>query len=195
MPPSPRGKDDTRGQPRARRAARGGEERAMARGSPRRKDREMAAEDVDGLLGEALVGRVGTVDAHGMPYVVPLNFVYDRPSRTVFLHCATSGHLLENLANNPRVCFEVDEPGEIIATGPDGCSTSQVYRSVIAFGTAAIVQGREEKEAALRLFVQKYVDRLMPERQYDPSLNTTDATTVIAVRLETATGKSRPPLQ
>jgi nitroimidazol reductase NimA-like FMN-containing flavoprotein (pyridoxamine 5'-phosphate oxidase superfamily) len=151
----------------------------------------MDPEEVEQLLIEAQVGRVGTVDREGVPYVVPLNYVYDAPSRTVFLHCAASGHLLDNLTFSPLACFEVDEPGEIIATGPDGCSTSQVYRSVIAFGRASAVHGREEKEQALRLLVRKYVDGFMPARRYDPALPTIESTTVIAFRLEQVTGKRR----
>jgi hypothetical protein len=51
----------------------------------------------------------------------------------------------------------------------------------------------EEKEMALQLLVRKYVDELMPERRYDPELSTSDSVTVIALRVETMTGKQRKP--
>ncbi len=163
----------------------------MAAGELRRKDREMSAVDTEECLAKAQVGRVGTVGPEGMPYVVPMNFAYDAANRTIFLHCATSGHLLDNLAVSPLACFEVDEPGEVIATGPDACSTSQIYRSAICFGRARIVDHGQEKERALNLLVHKYVDQLMPDRSYNPGLATLDATTVIVLSVERITGKQR----
>lgn len=164
---------------------------SMPLGELRKKNREMGAPESEELLGRALVGRLGTVGPDGMPYVVPMNFVYDPAVRTVFLHCANTGHRLDNLAHNPLACFEVDEPEAILATGTRACDTSQIYRSVICFGKAIVVSDREEKERALRLFVTKYVDGLMPERRYEPVLTTLDQTTVIALRVETMTGKKR----
>lgn len=152
----------------------------------------MNALETEQCLARALVGRVGSAGPGGLPYVVPMNFVFDTPSRTVFLHCATSGHLLDNLTYNPQACFEVDEPGELIASGGQGCNTSQAYRSAICFGTARVVTEPKEKERALRLFLRKYVEQLMPGRSYDPELTTAEATTVIAVQVERMTGKQRP---
>jgi len=151
----------------------------------------MAQEDSEALLAKALVGRVGSVGADGAPYVVPMNFVFEAATRTVFLHCADSGHLLENLATEPRVCFEVDEPGALIPTADVACGTSQVYRSVICFGRATVLSADAEKRHALEAFVHKYVDRLTPERQYDTEMTTYDSTIAIALEVETMTGKER----
>lgn len=164
----------------------------MPEGELRRKDRETSRTDVQDCLDRALVGRVGTVRPDGGPYVVPMNFVFDPASKRVYLHCANTGHLLDNLAGNDRVCFEVDEPGELLATGPAGCDTSQAFQSVICFGRAHIVTGSTERDDALRIFVQKYVDRLMPNRVYDPEMKALDETTVIAIDVERMTGKRRP---
>lgn len=151
----------------------------------------MAQKESEALLAGALVGRVGSVGADGAPYVVPMNFVYEASSRTVFLHCADSGHLLENLAAESRVCFEVDEPGALIATDDVACGTSQVYRSVICFGKATVVSADTEKRQALEAFVHKYVNLLTPERQYNAEMTTLDSTVVIAIEVEAMTGKER----
>jgi uncharacterized protein len=157
----------------------------------RRKDREMARGACIQLLDEALVGRAATVGEDGAPYVVPMNFVYDSSSNTIFLHCATSGQLLDNLASNPRVCFEVDEPGAVVMSGPDACDASQVYKSVICFGRASVIDRGQEKQDALERFAQKYIDRLMRNRKYEPELRTIDTTVAIAIQVETMTGKQR----
>ncbi len=157
----------------------------------RRQDRAMAIDECTQLLDRALVGRLATTDEDGGPYVVPMNFVYVPLDRTIVLHCATSGHLLDNLAFSPRVCFEVDEPGAVIASGGFACDTSHLYKSVICFGRARVLEDAQEKHQALDLFVQKYVDRLMPDREYEPEMMMIDATVAISIEVERMTGKQR----
>ncbi len=163
----------------------------MPLGEIRRKDRAMSATESEELLDRATVGRIATVGAEGFPYVIPISFVYEPEIRTVFLHHATSGHLLENLAHEQRVCFEVDEPGAVLALGPLACDMTHVYKSVLCFGRARVIEAGEEKERALRLLVQKYVERLMPDWRYEPEMRTLDSTVVVAVEVETMTGKQR----
>ena len=89
----------------------------MAVGKLRRSDRAMSEEDSVALLQRALVGRIGTVDADGTPYVVPLNFVYEHTARRIHLHFARQpGHLASNLKFSSKVCFEVDKPPSRRAT-------------------------------------------------------------------------------
>ncbi len=163
----------------------------MPLGKLRRSDRGMGVPETEALLARALVGRLGTVGPDGTPYVIPLNFVYDPERRILFMHCATTGHKLDNLAANSRACFEVDEPGEITALGPYACDIAQPYRSAVCFGTARIVFDGPEREEALHLLVRKYVDLVMPGHQYKPELRTLKATSVIALQVETMTGKER----
>jgi len=77
------------------------------------------AEALVSLLRAARVGRVGVIAA-GEPYVVPMNFAYEgtgagTPAR-IIIHGASQGRLIEALARDGRVCFEVDE---LLATLPD----------------------------------------------------------------------------
>lgn len=160
----------------------------------RRSDRAMSEEDTVALLQRALVGRIGTVDADGTPYVVPLNFAYEHPARRIHLHFAREpGHLASNLKFSSKVCFEVDEPGPLIATGETGCETSHLYESVICFGRAQVVSDEREGTRIAGLFIRKYVDQHMPGRSYKPGLvlNTVD---FVTVEMEVMTGKRRPPL-
>ncbi len=151
----------------------------------------MDTAECEEILSRAMVGRVGTVGAGGMPYILPMNFYYDASSRTVILHHTTTGHLLDNLAQSASACFEVDEPGPIVATGIQACDTSQLYRSVICFGWARIVDEEAGKMDALRALVHKYVDNLTPDRHYNPELTGVGKTTVIALKVEVMTGKKR----
>src|SRR5689334_15447740 len=63
------------------------------------------------LLETTLVGHIGVI-AEGEPYIVPMNYAYDRengsPLGRVIIHGADQGRLLRAIATNPEVCFEID---------------------------------------------------------------------------------------
>jgi nitroimidazol reductase NimA-like FMN-containing flavoprotein (pyridoxamine 5'-phosphate oxidase superfamily) len=165
----------------------------MAVGKLRRSDRAMSAQDSVALLQWALVGRVATIDAEGTPYIVPLNFVYEHRGRRIHLHLAKQrGHLASNLEFSSKVCFEVDEPGPLVATGDAGCNTDQVYESVVCFGRAKVIDDEREKERIARLFVRKYVDEHMPGRSYEPGLVWLGAVEFVTVEIGVVTGKRCP---
>jgi nitroimidazol reductase NimA-like FMN-containing flavoprotein (pyridoxamine 5'-phosphate oxidase superfamily) len=167
----------------------------MTLGEIRISERSMSDEDSAGLLERALVGRVGTVGADGTPYVVPMNFVYEHAGRRIHLHLARQqGHLAANLAFSPKVCFEVDEPGPLIATGETACETDHVYESVICFGEARVVSDLDERTRIARLFIQKYVDQGMPGRSCKPGLVYFEIVDFITMEIAVKTGKRRPPL-
>src|SRR5579884_2710238 len=71
------------------------------------------------LLETAMVGRIGML-AEGEPYIVPMNYAYERvaggPLGRVIIHGANQGRMLRALATHPAVCFEIDT---YLATIPD----------------------------------------------------------------------------
>jgi nitroimidazol reductase NimA-like FMN-containing flavoprotein (pyridoxamine 5'-phosphate oxidase superfamily) len=67
--------------------------------------RELTRPEIDTLLGEQVVGRVGC-HADGLTYVVPVIYAYDGES----VHVATiEGQKVRMMRDNPVVCFEVDD--------------------------------------------------------------------------------------
>lgn len=109
--------------------------------------------EIEGILDDALVGRLGLSD-DGEPYVVPLNFVYS-DGRIIF-HTGIEGRKLEVLQKNPKVCFEVDELAEVVVNEEAACFSTAYYRSVIAFGTARALESNDEKLEALDGLMKKY---------------------------------------
>ncbi|MGD2201606.1 MAG: pyridoxamine 5'-phosphate oxidase family protein [Candidatus Bathyarchaeota archaeon] len=152
----------------------------------RRKDKEIRdREEIEEILREALVGRLGTcVDSQ--PYVVPLSYVYHE-NRIIF-HGAKVGKKLDDIARNPRVCFEVDI-NEILPTdGP--CDYSFRYRSVITNGTACLIKDPEEKIRALKILVEKYAQGKGSRIPTD--LTSVDNLAVVEIALEDMVGKRSP---
>ncbi|HMA70724.1 MAG TPA: pyridoxamine 5'-phosphate oxidase family protein [Xanthobacteraceae bacterium] len=121
----------------------------------RRVDKMMAEARALELLARGFCGRIASVGADGWPYCVPLLYVWADGEVRVH-NSAAHGHLRANVEHNPRVCFEVDEPGEVFDYGRFECDSSVAYRSVILFGTIRIVEGDPAKQAFFDALMAKY---------------------------------------
>jgi nitroimidazol reductase NimA-like FMN-containing flavoprotein (pyridoxamine 5'-phosphate oxidase superfamily) len=108
--------------------------------------------EIEKILARADVGRLGLM-ADDEPYVVPLNFAYS--SGCIYFHTGLEGRKMEIIQKNPRVCFEVDEQVEIVIN-EQACLSTAYYYSVIAWGTARLLEETDEKMKALELLVKKY---------------------------------------
>jgi nitroimidazol reductase NimA-like FMN-containing flavoprotein (pyridoxamine 5'-phosphate oxidase superfamily) len=152
----------------------------------RRNERIMSGLDATELLRKSTVGRLGTSSSKE-PYVVPLNFVYY--DGRIFFHCAKEGKKLDNIKNNQKVCFEVDELIEI-KEAEKSCEFGAFYRSVIVFGEARIIDNIDLKRHVLKELIKKYA----PGTE-DPILNPISAevekTTIVEIHAEHMTGKQR----
>ncbi len=157
----------------------------MGEGELRRRDRAMEPSEAEAFLAGAEVGRLGTADARGRPYVTPFYFAYDRGA--IYLHGTATGHVRSNLAANPEVCFEVDAHHGVIA-GDQPCGYSAGFASAICFGTAAVVVDEGERQAALDLLMDKYgTPAPAGSREYANR----GKTTIIGIAVRTLTGKRR----
>src|SRR5437660_8713015 len=80
----------------------------------RRADKVMTEERARETLERGFCGRLSMVGEDGWPYCVPLLYVC--MDGEVFVHNPRArGHLRANADHEPRVCFEIDEPGEVFA--------------------------------------------------------------------------------
>lgn len=155
----------------------------------RRTDKLMTEEGVRELLSRAYAGRLATVGADGWPYIVPLLYVW--LNGEIWVHNTRArGHLRSNVKRESKVCFEVDEPGEVFPYGRFECDTSIAYRSVVAFGHIRIVDDRAHKQAFFEAFMAKYAGHVVGRPQsFYPRL---DQVTVYAITIERMTGKETP---
>jgi nitroimidazol reductase NimA-like FMN-containing flavoprotein (pyridoxamine 5'-phosphate oxidase superfamily) len=153
----------------------------------RRPEKEIKDKaDVERILTEAEVGRLGTC-VDDQPYVVPLSFVYH--DEKIIIHGAKIGKKMENIAQNPRVCFEVDT-GEIVASD-NPCSFTYRYESVIANGTARVLEEPGEKAVALRLLVEKYAPDRGPQMT-EERIGEFNKLAVVEITVEEMVGKKSP---
>jgi hypothetical protein len=73
----------------------------------------MTSEQALRSLERGYAGRLATVSEDGYPYCVPLLYIW--ADNQVFLHGTSArGHLRTNIEREPRACFEIDEPDDVI---------------------------------------------------------------------------------
>ena len=155
----------------------------------RRTDKAMTPEAALALLQRGFCGRLATIGADGYPYCIPLLYVW--MDDLVFVHSTGArGHLRANIEHDARVCFEVDEPGEVFGYGRFECDSSLAYQSVVLFGTIRIVDDRDTKHQFCEALMAKYA----AAEQGRPTgfFPRIDQITVYAIAAERVTGKETP---
>jgi len=158
--------------------------------SIRRADLVMDEAETRALLEGGYCGRLATVGADGWPYCLPL--LYVAMEGRIYLHnaAAAEGHLRRNLAHETRVCFAVDEPGEVHGYGRYECDTTISYRSVLAFGRVRVVAEDEEKRRFCTALMRKYGSAIEGRpRDFFPRL---EQIAVYALHIERLSGKRIP---
>jgi nitroimidazol reductase NimA-like FMN-containing flavoprotein (pyridoxamine 5'-phosphate oxidase superfamily) len=147
-------------------------------------------ETVHAILDAGLIAHIGYV-IEGQPFVTPT--AYWRDGDRLYWHGSAASRMLRTQAQGIPVCLTVTHlDGLVLARS--GFHHSINYRSVMAFGTAEIVEDAAEKIHHLN----RFVDRVMPGR--NPTLRPIDAqeakgTSVLRMEIEEASAKIRvgPP--
>ena len=96
------------------------------------------------ILKGTSIGRLATLDSEGYPYITPVNFVYYQDC--VYFHSGTKGEKIDNLARNPRVCFEVDLPWPIWGSSSTPKRTPAVHTNSIGQSLYVGMPGQYQME-------------------------------------------------
>jgi nitroimidazol reductase NimA-like FMN-containing flavoprotein (pyridoxamine 5'-phosphate oxidase superfamily) len=148
-------------------------------------DRDVAYE----ILDAGIMAHVAVV-TDGQPYVVPVG--YARIGDDVVFHGSSASRLFKTLATGAPTCLTVTHlDGLVLARSL--FESSMHYRSVMAIGTARVLEGEEELVALLDLS-----ERLMPGRTTEarhPAPQELKATLTLALALDEISVKvgNRPP--
>jgi nitroimidazol reductase NimA-like FMN-containing flavoprotein (pyridoxamine 5'-phosphate oxidase superfamily) len=148
----------------------------------RRRERKMDDREALELLEKGLYGVLSTIDEDGYAYGVPLSYVYI--DGNIYFHCAGEGSKLDNIRHNSRVSFCVVNKAEPL---PEDFSMR--YESVIVFGQAQEVQGRE-KDKALRAILDKYSGEYI-EEGLDYIRKAGNAAAAVRMSIQHIAGKAR----
>lgn len=138
------------------------------------------------LLDAAALAHVAYV-IDGRPFCTPTLFW--REETRLYWHGSSASRMLRNLSEGEPACVTVTHLDSLVLAR-SGFNHSADYRSVMAFGTARLVEDPEEKNRALTMMV----DRFFPGRTAGLRPTTAKevkATAVIVMEIEHASAKIR----
>ena len=115
----------------------------------RRKRQQLTETECIEILKRNTSGVLAVSGDSGYPYAVPLSYVYD--GRTLYFHCAKSGHKLDAIKGCDKASFCVVDQDLVV---PQKYTT--YFRSVIVFGRASIVDQEDEIRSAIEKLAIKY---------------------------------------
>ena len=155
----------------------------------RRADKLMAEERARETLERGFCGRLASVGEDGWPYCVPLLYVC--MDGQIFVHnTRAKGHLRANVDREARVCFEIDEAGEVFPYGRFECDSTVAYRSVIVFGRIRVVEDLKTRERFFDALMAKYAKKHWERpKGFYPRI---DLITLYAITVERMSGKETP---
>ena len=152
-----------------------------------RQLREKAAYDHDtvhAVLDAGLVAHVAFVEA-GNPVVVPM--LYGREGETLFLHGARKARVIRLLEGTERACVNITLVDGLVYAR-SAFASSMHYRSATLFGSARLVDDRDEKVHALQVIAECTMPGRWAEVR-DSLDNEIKMTGVIAIDIESASAK------
>ena len=120
----------------------------------RRIGQQIDFEECAEILRRAKTGVLALHGDDGYPYAVPLNFAYEEGGEglgTIGFHCAKTGHKIDAIRRNEKVCFTVVNRDEVM---PRERTTK--FASVIAFGRARILETDDELRRSANAVGAKY---------------------------------------
>lgn len=143
-------------------------------------------ETVHGLLDAAALAHVAYVIG-GRPFCTPTLFW--REETRLYWHGSAASRMLRNLSRGEPACLTVTHLDSLVLAR-SGFNHSADYRSVMAFGTARLVEDCAQKDRASRMMV----DRFFPGRTASLRPSTAQeikSTAVIVMDIERASAKIR----
>jgi nitroimidazol reductase NimA-like FMN-containing flavoprotein (pyridoxamine 5'-phosphate oxidase superfamily) len=143
-------------------------------------------ETIHQILDEGFVCHVGFV-SDGQPYVIPTG--YARVGEELYIHGSAASRMLRNLEKGIEMCVTVTLlDGLVMARA--AFSHSMNYRSVVVLGKTVLVEGQEEKMAALQAITEHIVPGRWAEVRW-PTPQEMKATSVLKLPLAEASAKIR----
>lgn len=154
----------------------------------RRNDREITDKaEIELFISAEKIIRIGFCDG-GEIYIVPVNYGYsvDNEKYTFYFHGAPAGRKYELAQGCPSVGFEIDGRYELISADT-GCGHSAKFCSVIGTGALSLIEGADEKKAALGYIMKQSTGR--NEWEYDEKV--LERTAVFKLEVKTMSCKAK----
>ena len=147
----------------------------------RRHNQQLTADECIEVLNRCTSGVLAVLGDDDYPYAVPLSYAYK--DGCLWFHGALTGHKIDAIEGCPKVSFCVIDKDDVV---PEKLTT--VYRSVIAFGKAHVLDDERKIAQGARILGEKYL-RGMSDRVESEIAQSMPKLTVIRMDIEHMTGK------
>lgn len=150
----------------------------------RRQDRLLSEEKARLLLRDGEYGVLSMLSPEGVPYGIPVNYVWDG-SESIYIHCAPEGRKLRCIRHSANVSFCIVGDTHVL---PNKFTTN--YESIVLSCQAQVGLLANERKAALSMFVGKYASEFkeIGEKYTEKSFHRTE---IIRLRILSFSGKSK----
>lgn len=135
------------------------------------------------MLPQHVYGRLATAGKDGVPYITPVNYVYINDS--IYFHTGFRGRKIDNINENPVVCFEISSPGNLYIS-ERACGFAMRFWCILVSGRAESVTSPEEKAEVLNALMNKYAGRY---EYSDPTDEDISKVNIIKINVESISGK------
>lgn len=141
-------------------------------------------EEIEAIINSCKHCVVSTVSIEGMPYSVPMNFVFHNGQ--LILHSAPTGTHLQNIENNNSICAVFCTDGKLVYQHKEvACSYRMRAQSVVCFGKVSFVENIDDKILLMNRLMAHYT-----QNEFNYSKPAIQNVKVWIVEIDKITGKS-----
>ncbi len=148
----------------------------------RRKGQQLSERECAEILEKSSSGVLAVSGDDGYPYAVPLSYVFS--DGKIYFHCAKQGHKLDCIKKNSKVSFCVISQDNVIQS-----EFRTMYRSVIVFGRARILEDESEIFNSIMTLSKKYSPDIAEEEHLAEIERFKKALCMVEITPEHITGK------
>lgn len=153
----------------------------------RRYRQELSPEVCRQILTRGTTGVLAVCGDDGYPYTIPLNYIYTEGK--LYFHGAKTGHKIDAIRRSDKVSFCVIDYEQYL---PEQFTT--VFRSVVVFGRAVILEDPEEMYRAVDSLGARFSPQVSPEKREAEIRREWAPLAVIRLDIEHMTGKQAKEL-
>ena len=148
----------------------------------RRKAQQLNESECIEILENGSSGVLAVSGDDGYPYAVPLSYVFS--DGKIYFHCAKNGHKLDGIRKDSKVSFCVIGQDNVIQS-----EFRTMYRSVIVFGHARIIEDEREIFNSIMTLSKKYCFDIAEEKHLAEIERFKKALCMVEINIEHITGK------
>ena len=148
----------------------------------RRVKNEISIEEAKELLKKNRRAAFSVHGDDGYPFTIPINFYYDEEENRIYFHSAKSGHKIDAIKANDKVCLTTWDDGYLV----DG-DWAYYVSSCVVFGRARLIEDCQVTEDKVRTFALKYFPTA--EEVESVMKKSLDRVQLVAIDIEHISGK------